>query len=153
MNRQNFYTLNRIIYFALLIGMLLFLTIAVLISEVELLFFIDFNEPLFLIVPVVMFGCIAASNFIPKKFVQQVKNEKDLTKKTTVYNTSSIIKYALIEGPVLLSIVGFIVGHSLYFLIFTALGILYFVTLKPSPLKIVKALDLSYDERKELGFK
>ncbi|MEO9531266.1 MAG: hypothetical protein ABJG68_11920 [Crocinitomicaceae bacterium] len=153
MNPQNFFRTNKIIYFALLMGMLLFLAVSIFISKEDLVFYLDFSEPLFLVVPVLMFGCIAASTFIPKKLLAPIKNTKDLTQKTTVYNTSSIIKYALIEGPVLLSIVCFILTHSLYFLVFTAIGILYFVTLKPNPEKISRDLELTYDERSELGFK
>ena len=153
MNPQNFFRVNKLIFTALLIGMLLFLGVTLFLVDEELTLFFEADNPFFFVIPVVFISCLAISNFIPKKLLSQAKSQDDLAKKTTMYNSASIIRYALIECPVLFAIVGFHLTHSLFFIIIAVAAILYFVTLRPSEEKISRALELTYDEKAALGFK
>lgn len=153
MNKLNFLKLNQLIFIALLMGMLVFGAIAFFLNKDQAQLSINTQDPFTFIAPVLLVAGIFAGNFIYKKLLSQIRNAKNLQQKVGVYTSSSIIRYALIEGPVLFSIVAFLISANSFFLIFTVVGILYFLTLKPNPDKIAREADLTYDERSELGMK
>ena len=153
MNRLNFLKLNQVIFFALLMGIILFACVAFYANKDLTFLVLDMQNPFTLIVPVLLIAGGAGGNFLFKKIISQIKNAKNLQQKIGIYTSSSIIRYALIEGPILLSIVAFLISANLFFLIFTLGGVLYFLSLKPNAEKIARQADLTYDERNEVGMK
>lgn len=153
MHPQSFLRTNKIIFFALLIGMLLFLSITVFLTDQQLFVGMP-KDQVFLIAAVAILGAgLYGGNFMFTKMLTQVKKSGTLKQKTSVYNTSSIIRYALIEGPVLFNIVALLLDGSVVFLLLAVVGIGYFLSLRPTAEKINEELELTYEERHELGFR
>lgn len=150
---QDFYRTNKIIFFALLFGMLIFLSVTLFLTDQQIFIGMP-KDQVFLIASVAILGAgIYGGNFIFTKMIQQAKKRGNLKQKTSVFNTSSIIRYALIEGPVLFNIVSLLLDGSAIFLLLAVIGIGYFLTLRPTPEKIISELELTYEERHELGFR
>jgi hypothetical protein len=153
MNAQHFYRTNKVIFFALLIGMLAFLAITVFLTDKQLFIGMP-KDQVFLVASVAILGAgIYGGNFMFSKMIAQAKKSGTLKQKTNVFNTSSIIRYALIEGPVLFNIVSLLLDGSVVFLLLAVIGIGYFLTLRPTAEKIISELELTYEERHELGFR
>jgi hypothetical protein len=155
MNPSNFLRSFKIIYLALAAGMLVFSGIAIFITKDKQFFQIPGVEDIFvIIVPVVLAAGMGAGNFLFKKLLSPVKKgEKTLQQKISIYFSSSIIRFALTEGPVLLAIVALLQTNNLFYMIFVAVGLLFYFTLNPKEERIARDLELTYDQKSELGMK
>jgi hypothetical protein len=154
MNPSNFFKTLKIIHLAMLAGLAAFAVVIFFLTQDTQFFSLTPQDDFFaLVVPIVLFSGIIMSSVIYKKFVSKGKTAKDLPAKTSIYLTSNIIRYALIEGPVLLALVIFNLNNNLLFLALAGIGILYFLSVKPNPAKISRELDLTYEEKAELGIK
>ncbi|MFT4600566.1 MAG: putative MFS family arabinose efflux permease [Arenicella sp.] len=152
MNPQNFLRINKVIFFALLGGMIMFLAIVIFLSE-EIKFSVP-EDIIFLVISITALGAaIFLGNFLFTKLIAPAKDSKSLTQKTTMFNTSSMVRYALTEAAVLINVVFFLVEENAIFGLIALAGILYFISLKPTNEKIISALDLSYEEKSDLGMK
>ena len=80
-------------------------------------------------------------------------SDKDLKSKLQMYLSASIIRWAGAEGACLLSVIAVYLSGNLTYFCITAVYFLYMITLNPTPKKISKELNLSYDEKHELGIK
>ena len=153
MNKENFFRLHSIIFLAMIVGMVAFLVFAYLQTKDTQYLLLDFNDPFMFIAPAALLGGITAGNFIFKTLIAKGIEGKQLNEKLTVYTSVTIIKYALTEGPVLIATVGYFMSGNQVFALLAIVGILYFFTLKLNPEKVARALNLSYDERNDLGIK
>lgn len=153
MNSLNFFKVNKLIFIALFLGMTIFAGVAFVLNTGKTMMVFDMTNAFTVIVPIFLIGGIYASKFVFNRLIGQIEQAKTLQQKIGVYTTTSIIRFAIIEGAVLLSIVAFLISANLYFLIFTAAGIIYFLSLMPNEEKISKQAHLTYEERNELGLK
>jgi hypothetical protein len=155
MNVSNFVRTINIIFIAMTMGMILFVVVAfIALSDGNYFEIPGTKDPFVIIVPVALVAGMGLGNTLFQKLLAPAKDEKKtLQQKISIYTSTSIIRFALTEGPVLIAIVAFVTSGNLFYLIFAAVGILFFLTLRPSPEKIAKDLNLTYDQQEELGIK
>jgi len=107
----------------------------------------DTNDIFLAIVPVVALASIFLGDFIFKKILRSVSQKNGLREKLTKFQTASIIKYALLEGASLFSIVIFSNTQNLTYLIIGVVLIGYLYLQRPTKPKIESALDLKGAEK------
>lgn len=81
-----------------------------------------------------------------RKKLEEAKNKATLQEKLVIYQSSSIIRYALLEGTALLAIVTFGNEYNFFYLIFAAIAIGYVLYLRPTKDKITTDLNLTAKE-------
>lgn len=141
----------RILHFALLAGMIFF-------SLVALFLFYNGLEPIDVelsraftyIIPIFVVSGYVASHLLFKNRMGVARSAKYLTEKLTHYRAAFIVRLALLEGPAFFAIVAYMLTSELIFLGWAAIIIVYFITLWPTPAKIVADLALNYNEQHEL---
>ena len=113
-------------------------------------FMVPETSDIFLIlVPGVLILGIVTGNVFFKKLNAAASKAASLKQKISVAFTSSIFRYAFVEGAVLISIIAFLGSANLFYFVFTLIGILYYVTLRPTDRKLRKDLSLTSDEIQE----
>ena len=141
-----FKTLN-IIYFSLIFGMISFFVVVLVInqskdtvpnSELDLVF--TFVIPLFGLL--MMF----ASRIIYNHLISKNSSNNNLLKKISIYRSSKIIAWALIESACLLSLVAALLTPNYLYLVVFIFLLGYFYLLRPSKESFVKDLRLSSEE-------
>lgn len=90
---------------------------------------------------------VLAAFLLYKRKVEKIRNNPaPLSQKLTAYRAASIIRWAMLEGPVLLNIICFMLTGDYNFLWLTVAILLIFVFTKPSLKIMMQELDLSEDE-------
>ncbi|MBW8244339.1 hypothetical protein K1F50_16135 [Muricauda oceani] len=106
------------------------------------------SEDMFLaIVPVVALASIFLGDFIFKKILGSASQKNGLREKLGKFQTASILKYVLLEGASLFSMVIFSNTQNLVHLILGIVLILYLFLQLPTKQKIESALDLKGAEK------
>ena len=106
------------------------------------------SDDMFLaIVPVVALASIFLGDFIFKKILGSVSQKNRLREKLGKFQTASILKYVLLEGASLFSMVIFSNTQNLVYLILGIVLILYLFLQRPTKQKIENALDLKGAEK------
>jgi len=140
----------KIIYLALLTGQLLFFVVAFT-QTPRHKFALDFSDdPLVLVVPLMAVMSFILSNILFRQQLGIAVNQTTLSGKLTSYQTASIIRFAVIEGTSLFSIVAFLISGNLFFAAIFGLLILMFIVNHPSKDKVENDLNLSYEEKMEM---
>lgn len=125
----------QIIHLALCAGVILFYLLSGSASVENLSFSsIDDSSLVFLGLPIIAF---ALSNFLFKNQLKQADNKRQLEDNIEIYQTASIIRWAVLEGAAFL-----IVFLKPDFILFGILLIIYLVVLRPSEARMRK--DLNY---------
>lgn len=136
-----------VIHLALIMGLLLFSGVSYTLVETNFLSF-DFENDIFsLIVPAFAIGGAFASNFIANKKISELSAIESLKDKLIGYQTASIIRFALLEGPALLGIVIYLQTGNLFYLLIAGTVIAYFVTVRPTKDKIEMDLNFSFEQK------
>ncbi len=135
-----------ILYFALLGGQLLFAGVVYFLLSPAPTTFDDGGTFLY-IVPAVAVSCVIMSNFLFKNLLNSAKNKSDLSDKFMSYQTAVLVRLALLEAPVLLAIVAYLLTGRLGLLGVGALVILFYLTVRPSKAKAAQELGLSPSEQ------
>lgn len=113
----------------------------------------DFNTMDFIfpyLVPMLVIAGIMASNFVFKLQLKKLDKKSVLTKQLAFYQSASLVKYAVIEAPVLFAIVAAFQTRNMAYLSIGAVGIAYFVMQRPNRDKVSQDLDLRGDHRRDL---
>lgn len=105
------------------------------------------NDIFFYIVPTIAIAGFFGSNLIFKTYLNSLTIHNSLKSKLTGYQTASLLKYALIEGPAFLAMVIFMSERNLYYMIIAGILLGYFLMLRPSIDKISNGLNLSNKHR------
>lgn len=101
------------------------------------------------IVPVVAAAGYFLSQFLFRKQLQTIQREEELPAKLSKYQSASLIKYALLEGPGFLALIAYYLsGNALYLVIAIAL-IAYLFVQRPTADKINTNLPLTLEEQKQ----
>ena len=104
----------------------------------------EFKDDIFIyVIPLVSILGIVLSNNLFKKHLSQLSQKSTLKEKLIGYQTFSIIQYAQLEGPALLSVVAAFVTNNLFYITIALILILYLVFLRPSKDKIITDLNLN----------
>lgn len=134
---------KKIIFFALLAGMLIFLFVALYLTYSHDNFVLySFSAPLNYVAIFLSLWGIITGKIMFKKGLVKVKKEDNEQLKYQLYSSTYIIQLGLIEGPVLFTIVAFLVMGEIIFLGFTLLLIFYFLTLFPTEENVKKDLGI-----------
>lgn len=138
-----------VVFFGLLLGMLMMGGIIYSMNPSENLDF-DMTNPFLAVMIIVSIAGVFGSNLLYTFFINKINEEDSLPDKTTKIQQAVIVRLALVEGPALVGIVLYLIEANLIFLIFSALLILYFLTLKPSKDKFADDMKLTGPEKREL---
>jgi hypothetical protein len=143
---------SRIIHGAMGSGIVLFnLAIAYLISKQTLgTGYNKEHEVFYLLVGLVGLSSVFGGKFIFAMELEKAKKQLTLGEKLTGYQTSNIIRYALIEGAALLSSVSTLLTLSVWFFVVTALFVIVLASFFPTMERIIRELNLSYSEQMQL---
>lgn len=79
--------------------------------------------------------------------IKALREVKDLQEKLSGYRTALILRYALLEVPSLLAIVGYLLTNNLLLLVFSGLITLLLIIYRPTKERLITDLDLSPSEQ------
>jgi hypothetical protein len=105
----------------------------------------DTTDVFYILVPIVVVCGVILSNFLFQKNLSTIDPKDLLQNQLAQYQSTSLIKYALIEGPALLSLVTFILTENILFLIIALILILYLFSLRPTKQRIIEDLKLNHE--------
>lgn len=138
------------IHFALVLGQLLFMGVSIFLSHEDLFFAIDKDDIFILIVPIISLISIIIGVVIFNKRNKKNSQIISLKEKCINYQTTAIIKFALVEAPLMLStVILLLTANWLYLFISIALTI-YFISLRPTLSNISKNIMLNGNEEMTL---
>lgn len=140
-----------IIHLALLSGLIIFLIIAYTQNKVWQLNLNDTSDVFLFIAPILAVGGILVGNFLYNNQINALSNKNSLREKLTGFQTASIMKYALIEGPALLAIVSSMNSGNLFYIIIAIALIVYFYFQKPTKEKIESNLKLNSEQKMQFN--
>lgn len=150
-NLKQAFTSLKIIYFGLLMGQIGFIII---------FFFLVYSgnsgemQELSNILLFVAFIIVASAVFVANKIfnmrMNQIDENNSLESKLSEYRVSLIIKFGVLEGPSLLSIIFFFMTANELFLIFSILILGFFFIYRPTVDKIANDLKLNPSELDQL---
>ncbi len=149
---KEYFTVLTILHAAMLIGQLFFMSVVYfLVSSDEGIISNpddeNFTFILQVIATVLVIGGMAVSQLLGKSRLKIIRNRKSLSEKLKDYRAILILKYALLEGPALTTLVFFLLTGKMYFLLLVLPLILVFFLERPSKYKVVSDLALKKDER------
>jgi hypothetical protein len=150
-NSKQYFLLLTVLYFGLLVGQVVFASIALLLNLAHL--FQPFNslKAIFIyIVPVIVVAGFVAGQLVYKNQLNKIKGYDSLVTKMVGYRTALIIKLAMLEGASLFAIIAYLLTSDLIFLGMSGIIIFYFLLMKPSRDKIVMDLGLNPVERMKI---
>ena len=140
-----------IIHLALLAGQVMFAIITFIQVGKTQIDIKNSNDPFLFAVPILAIGGFIASNLMFKQQLSSSLNKDTPNDKLMGYQTALIIRLALLEGPSLFGIVTYLITGNFLFLIISGLLMLYFISIRPTKVKIENDLNLSYEEKTEFG--
>jgi hypothetical protein len=149
MQETNAYKALNILHKAMLIGQLLFAAVCVylLYSKSVIPSRNELDKTLQVIAIIFSVAGFLAGNFLFKKRLQQAKESSlAIKEKFAIYRSGCIIQWALLEAPVLFSIVGFFLTGNYAFIALVAMLMLLFTVLGPSKIKIAFQLGVSEED-------
>lgn len=138
-----------IIHMAFCVFIFLIGFVVLYITENATLNFSDSEDRLLYIVPVLAITAIIVSQYLFKKNIAQAHNTSNLEEKIMQYQTSKLIQYALIEAPAFLAIVKFMSTSNHYYLIISAILLVYLISRKPTTSEIKNNLNFSAEQERE----
>jgi hypothetical protein len=151
-NTQTFYKTISIIHLALIAGQILFGITAFFIVNSTNIVMNPPDDIFFYLVPLLAFTGIIAGSYLFKQKLNGLANVITLKEKLAIWQTAVIIRFAMAEGPSLLGIAAYLNTGNLFYLFISGLIILYFIWIAPKKQNITDELDLSYEEKIEMGF-
>lgn len=124
---------TQVIYYALLAGQLLFATIIILvINQPTGAFKIELSDTFTLISVLATVSVLALSNFIYNRQIMRASHMDTLAQVLPHLTTTTILRAAPIEGVNLLNLVFLMMTNNPFFLLPFALGILIFLSVRPT---------------------
>lgn len=150
LNTKAFLSVIRVIFFAIMAGLLMFLFIALFISGNKLYLGFNAKDP-FTFAVLITVVIIPAGTMVSNKLFKKYKPGSTLKEKLPVYQVGLISRLAIYEGAGLFSVVCLLISSNLYFVIFTAVALFAIVLNYPSPEKIGEAIDLTPSEIEALS--
>lgn len=140
---------SSIIHFALVAGVLILALVMYSITENQKLDLSYRGDPMFFIVPIMAIAGILVGNYLYINNIKRLTSKNTLREKLAGFQTASIIKYALLEGPALLGLVAFMNEGNQYFLIISILLVFWLIMQRPTRDKIERDLMLEGNLKNE----
>ena len=113
--------------------------------------FSDSGDVFLAIIPVIAITSVFLGGFIFKKMIGSIPKDLDLRQKLARFQTASIIKYAILEGPALFGIVIFHNTQNLVYLIIATFLIFYLFLQRPTKDKVERHLELRGEEKSKFN--
>ena len=140
----------KIIYSALIIGVLVFATY-VYFSFKNPMYKFDVNDMFSFVVPVLAISGIFISSFLYKSMLNKIDTNDSLQSKFAKYQTATLLKGAMLEGPALLASVASLLTNNAIYLI-VVIVMLFIMYLKfPTFEKFKSEVTLSLEEKSHLN--
>ena len=136
-----------ILHIGLLAGPILIGSIFYFLTEETHFSFNDTDDIFFIVVPVLALSGLFLSDFIFRQLIKNIPSEDKLRQKLARYQSASIIKYALLEGPAILSAVAFFNTQNLAYLLIAGILVFYLAMQHPNKDKIERNLNLRGEEK------
>ncbi|MBK7129010.1 MAG: hypothetical protein IPM74_03385 [Crocinitomicaceae bacterium] len=133
----------RILHLAIVASQIIFVGVVVGLSDVFELKFNFEEDILVIIIPVFMLIFIVIANLIFRKLLEMARLEQDNNSKFAKYRAASIVRFALMEAPTLLSCVLFFMSDNLLYILCAGLMIIIQLFFHPTKERI--AADLVMD--------
>ena len=148
---NNFKSLQ-ILHGAFLAGMVLFSIVSVIINITGRLKGVDasLEKPLQVIALLLTAGSAGMGFFIFNKRIQSVDNNANAAERINIYRSIAIIRWAMIEAPVLFIIISFMLTGNYAFLGLAVVLMGIFASTAPLKNKIVQQLQLNDNEVAQL---
>lgn len=145
--QKPYFTTLRILHAALLLGMIVFFLVIrfVLLSSEVIDNAIVSDAFLLYIPPIVIAIGILSGWLLFKKQLKQSEG-KILTLKLMDYRAALIVRWALLEGSVLLALIMFLIYADRYFMGVALVGMAAFTFLRPDPKKAITHLNLNEED-------
>ncbi|WP_046757016.1 hypothetical protein [Kordia jejudonensis] len=140
-----------IIYMALLSGLLFFMAIVFFQFDGAMTPTFDTSDTLLLVYPVIAVGAILGSQTIFKKLLASAESKPSLKAKLASYQTASIIKFAMIEGPAFFGIILSMITGNTAFMAIAGVLVLFLMLQRPSKTKVESDLKLRGDHRNQFN--
>lgn len=139
-----------LLHFSLLVGQLVFAAIAYYLNSSGTISVIDFGEKeryILLAVAALALLLVALALVFYKNKIAAIRAAAEPAKeKLIAYRAASLIRWAMLEAPVLIAIVAFMLTGNYNFLIIAAVVLLLFLSTKPSAAKAVTEISVNEDE-------
>jgi len=139
----------QIIYGALIMGVVAFLFVVLYLVN-DLHFVVDADDIFTMVVPLMTFSGIVVSMILNKNFLGMIQSEDSLQAKLSKYQTASIIRGALLEGPALIGVIATFISGNYFFLLFSVLLLVVMYLFFPNKERFVQAAQLSFEEKSKL---
>ncbi len=153
MNKASGFKTMNILHKAFLLGQIIFFALSIFIVYSKMIEppAKELNKLFQLMVIIVAAGGYFSGAAIFKNKLVQIGEMKSSTKeKFEIYRVASIIKWSLLEGPFIFSIIGFVLTGNYAFLALAFVLMLLFTIESPTDIKIAMHLGISESELKEL---
>lgn len=139
-----------ILHLALLAGMVMLTVILFLFAE-EREVEDQFLQTLIMVLAIISIASLFGGLYIFRKIISGIDKKLQLAEKLHKYRGASIVKWAMLEAPVLLSAICYFITNQTGFLITSVGLILFFMLHRPAKARIVNDLVLSADEMNMLN--
>jgi len=151
MNVKQYFSFLNIIHMALIAGQLVFIAIVLFLlsSGAWEVILAEQTNVFLIIVAVSTAGGVYLGNLIYSRQLASIKQLTDFKEQLAKLKLIIIMRFALLEGPMFLSILFYLFTGSWFFMVFAVFLILLFLKLKPNKEQIISDLELS-DEIKKL---
>lgn len=146
---RSYFQSLRVIHAAMLGATILFLAVVrFLVIDPDELATAAIDDPLLLYLPgVVMLIGILFGEYLYRRQLKEARPLPELIDKLNAYRGACIVRWASLEGPVLLAIVFFTLYADKYFMAIALVGMALMAFARPTPQKAVQVLQLSKEEK------
>jgi hypothetical protein len=141
------------LYQAMLMGQVLFAGVAIFIKQQSIITNVtkDISQILEVVALLVSFGSVWAGMSLYRKRIAALKETPgEVAKKINNYTATSIIKWAMTEGPYVFCIIGYLLTGNWAFLGLAAVLLFVFAGYAPQKSKVIAELGLTEEESSKL---
>lgn len=148
MELKNFLKTISLIHTALLLGLVVFGLFAYF-QNGSFIARMNRQDVFIYIVPIVAATGYFLSQFLFRKQLQNIKRDETLPHKLSKFQSASLVSYALLEAPGLLSLTAYLLSGNALYLVIAIAVMAYFFAQRPTADKIRKDLPLTSEEQKQ----
>jgi hypothetical protein len=148
-NSNEYFRITFFIYYTLISAQVLFAAVILIITSGRETDFKFEEYAIYFIIGVSLFIVwgIFGGKYLFSTKLNLAKKEKSLFDKLSSYRTALIIKYAVLEGPAIFSIISYLLTGNILFIILAGLIIIFFLFMKPTKDKLIIELELNSSEK------
>ena len=148
----SYFNTLRIIHLAMLMGQVMLVVLSYLLFLKDAEFALNTDNMIFFIVPILVISLISASFMVYKKLISKLNIEPDFNLRLNQYRVANLVRWAMIEGGTLASVILSIAYKNLLFMPFAGLLIVVFVLLGTSKAKMAREVEFTQEELNQLEF-